>query len=122
MRRIEANITPIGKPRMTQRDKWAKRDCVLRYYAFKDEVRLLMKGAEGIMLQPHKVTFVILMPKSWSNKKREEMRGKPHTQKPDVDNLCKAFNDAVLDDDSAVWSQWGEKIWGDKGKIELNVL
>jgi Holliday junction resolvase RusA-like endonuclease len=107
---------------MTQRDKWAKRDCVLRYYAFKDEVRLLMKGAEGIMLQPHKVTFVILMPKSWSNKKREEMRGKPHTQKPDVDNLCKAFNDAVLDDDSAVWSQWGEKIWGDKGKIELNVL
>jgi Holliday junction resolvase RusA-like endonuclease len=50
------------------------------------------------------------------------MRGKPHTQKPDVDNLCKAFNDAVLDDDSAVWSQWGEKIWGDEGKIIAKMI
>ena len=32
-------VTPIGKPRMTQRDRWAKRDCVLRYYAFKDSIK-----------------------------------------------------------------------------------
>ena len=33
-------ITPVPKPRMTRRDRWAKRPCVLRYWAFKDEVRL----------------------------------------------------------------------------------
>ena len=32
-------IKPVPKPRMTQRDAWDKRPCVLRYRAFKDEVR-----------------------------------------------------------------------------------
>ncbi len=33
-------IDVVGKPRMTQRDKWKKRPCVLRYRAFADELRL----------------------------------------------------------------------------------
>ena len=37
---MEYPIIPLGKPRMTQRDKWAKRPAVLRYRAFKDECRL----------------------------------------------------------------------------------
>lgn len=31
--------TPVGKPRQTQRDKWAERDCVLRYRAWADRAR-----------------------------------------------------------------------------------
>lgn len=34
------DICPLPKPRMTQRDRWAKRPAVLRYRAFCDEVRL----------------------------------------------------------------------------------
>ena len=30
---------PVPKPRMTQRDKWAKRPCVLRYRMWADMVR-----------------------------------------------------------------------------------
>lgn len=33
---IELDITPIGKPRMAQRDKWKQRPAVVAYYAFKD--------------------------------------------------------------------------------------
>lgn len=34
------NIEPVPKPRMTQADKWKKRPPVLKYFAFKDEVKL----------------------------------------------------------------------------------
>ena len=30
---------PRGKPRMTRKDKWAQRDCVLRYWAWAQEIR-----------------------------------------------------------------------------------
>ncbi|MEL0577036.1 RusA family crossover junction endodeoxyribonuclease [Pectobacterium punjabense] len=108
------NIVPLGKPRMTQRDKWQKRPPVLRYRAFCDEVRLnkitLPEGGWH-------VTFVLPMPPSWSKKKRSEMNGKPHQQKPDKDNLEKALLDAIFDDDSRIWDGRVSKIWGEFGKI-----
>ncbi len=84
----EYAITPVPKPRMTQRDKWKKRPVVLRYHAFKDEVR-----AAGVELEEsgQHIIFVLPMPKSWSKKKQREMVGKPHQQKPDKDNLEKAL-------------------------------
>jgi len=109
-------IEPMGKPRMTQRDKWAKRPAVLRYRAFKDECRL--KRVELPSGGAH-VTFVIPMPKSWSKKKRAEMNGKPHQQKPDLDNLAKALMDAVHDDDAGIWSMCLSKGWGESGPIKI---
>lgn len=49
-------ITPIGKPRMTQRDRWHKRPATAAYWAYKEQVRLL-----GIRLPEsgYHVTFVI---------------------------------------------------------------
>ncbi len=80
-------IAPCPKPRMTQRDRWAKRPAVMRYRAFCDDVR-----AAGVMLYPcglH-ITFIVPMPKSWSERKKCEMDGQPHQQRPDVDNYGKA--------------------------------
>jgi Holliday junction resolvase RusA-like endonuclease len=58
------------------------------------------------------------MPKSWSKKKRNELNGKPHTQRPDLDNLIKAFKDALCEDDSHVHTYYNmRKIWGEDGKI-----
>ena len=37
---------PIGKPRMTKRDKWKQRECVLRYRAWADAAR----AAAGVHL------------------------------------------------------------------------
>ncbi|MFG6090746.1 RusA family crossover junction endodeoxyribonuclease [Enterobacter soli] len=107
-------ITPIGKPRMTQRDRWHKRPATAAYWAFKEQVRLL-----GISLPEsgYHVTFVIPMPKSWSQKKRAQLNGQAHQNKPDKDNLEKALLDAIFDDDSRVWDGRVTKVWGEKGQI-----
>lgn len=112
----EFNIIPVAKPRMTRRDKWKRRDCVLRYRVFCDEVRL-----DNITLEPgYHVTFVLPMPAGWSHKKREQMNGKPHQQKPDKDNLEKALPDACFTDDSHIWDGRVTKIWGKTGKIFIH--
>lgn len=110
------DILPAPKPRMTQRDKFKKRPPVIRYRAFCDHVRLLnvhlpQSGA--------RVTFVLPMPKSWSKKKRDELNGMAHTQKPDLDNLLKALADAVYEEDAGIWDIHARKVWGRDGLIEI---
>ncbi len=113
---MKYNITPNPKPRMTRRDKWAKRPAVLRYFAFKDEVRL-----KGVVYEYGKaITFHMPMPKSWSKKKKAEMDGKPHKQRPDIDNMIKSLFDSLYDEDAHIW--WvGEtkKLWAYEGSIEI---
>ncbi|HEN8204432.1 TPA: RusA family crossover junction endodeoxyribonuclease [Proteus mirabilis] len=111
-------INPVPKPRMTQRDAWKKRPVVVKYHTFCDEMRanrftLPESGAH--------LTFVIPMPKSWSKKKRIEMNGKPHQQRPDVDNLIKAVMDAIFDEDCKVWNISASKLWGEQGKIGVTL-
>jgi hypothetical protein len=102
-------ILPVPEPRQTSRDKWDPSGPVLRYRAFKDEVNLrkLKLPIEG-----YHVIFVLPMPPSWSAKKRAEMAGQPHQQKPDKDNLEKALLDALHKDDAHVWDGRASKIWG----------
>lgn len=112
----EYAITPVPKPRMTQRDKWAKRPAVVRYFNFCDEVRAL-----GCELPEHSahVIFHMPMPKSWSKKKKAKMNGKPHQQRPDWDNLIKALQDAVMKEDSSVWNCQVSKFWAINGNISV---
>ena len=112
-------ITPVGKPRMTRADKWRKRPEVLRYRAFCDEVRLL--GVDLPESGSH-VTFILPMPASWSKKKRAELNGRPHQQKPDVDNLTKSLLDALFEDDAYIWDVRVSKLWGEVGRIIIEEL
>lgn len=107
-------INPVAKPRLTQRDSWAKRDCVMRYFAYRDECKIL--GVD-VPEAGAKITFYMPMPKSWSKKKKRNMLGEPHRQKPDVDNLLKGLLDAVYGEDSVVWDIWVRKVWSDIAKI-----
>lgn len=111
-------IIPNTKPRMTRSDKWKQRPCVLQYRAFKDEVRL----HKVVLPECHHVTFVVPMPKSWSMKKQKAHYGKPHQQRPDVDNFCKALFDAVFEEDSHIWDCRMTKIWGSKGEIRIREI
>ena len=115
---FKIDITPCPKPRMTRRDKWAKRPIVVKYFDYCNRLRLI---APEIQWEGISITFVLPMPKSWSKKKMSEMDGKPHTQKPDLDNLLKAFADALLKDDSGLWYfRELKKVWGEKGEINVN--
>lgn len=111
------DITPCPKPRQTQRDKWKKRPAVLRYRAFADEVRLKIK----VDLEGCCIVFMLPMPKSWSEKKKAEMLGQPHRQRPDISNLLKALEDALYGEDSEIARYGGlAKVWSDKGMIVIN--
>ena len=117
------DICPVAAPRMTQRDKWAKRPAVMRYQAYRDKVRL----ARMTIPQPCRIIFWMPMPKSWSLEKRKNMLFSPCRSKPDLDNLLKGLLDAVFykqgDADKCIWSVWCEKRWTDEtGHISIGQL
>jgi Holliday junction resolvase RusA-like endonuclease len=113
-------IVPVPKPRQTQADRWRKRPAVLRYRAFADECRLMIKQPPRC---PFHVTFVLPMPRTWSAKKRKAMDGAPHMTKPDVTNLTKAIEDALWPvDDSHLHDMRITKVWGAEGGIWLEEM
>ncbi len=119
------NIVPLAKPRMTQRDRWSMvkrnrhraRKCVLGWLYWREELQWQAEGFEMPKSGYH-VIFVLPMPSSWSPKKRQEMEGKPHQQRPDKDNLEKALLDALCPGgDADIWDGRCSKIWGKEGQI-----
>jgi len=107
----------MAKPRMTQADSWKKRPIVLKYWEYKDNIRLWARENNFNLGNEICVIFYIPMPKSWSLKKKEQMLGKTHQQRPDIDNLLKGLMDALLEEDSHIHSVYAKKVWADKGCI-----
>lgn len=112
---LTIQAVPMGKPRMTRRDKWQKRECVTRYRAFADELREAFGLSHKLTQAPLRLDWraYLPMPESWSRTKRESMRGQPHRQKPDRDNIDKAILDALFQDDSAIAQGVTAKYWDD---------
>lgn len=108
----------MGAPRQSRRDAWDPSPAVLRYRAYKDELRLKANLAKYVPGDTLTVLFYLPMPPSWSAKKRQEMAFKPHQQKPDADNLVKGFLDTLLpDSDCHVYEIHARKQWAEEGKI-----
>jgi Holliday junction resolvase RusA-like endonuclease len=122
-------VVPMGKPRMTQRDRWKKRPAVLRYHAFKDELRVIVSQ------YPHLRSFIesgtisrlswtayLPIPESWPKRKKAAMAGVLHRAKPDRDNIDKALLDALFPDDSGIASGRIEKRWDDGNGPRIEVI
>lgn len=124
MTTLKYKLTPVGRPRETQRDKWGPSKAVQRYRAYRDKVKLLKVK----MPKAHaEVTFVLPMPLSWSKAKKKRMVGGGHEQTPDLDNLLKGLMDAIYykhpegKKDSEVWNVKGlTKLWGYDGTIYIS--
>lgn len=117
--KITIKIDPVTAPRQTRKDRFSPSSAVRRYWAYKDELRLrcprleIPRDVELVSLD-----FVIAMPGSWSRRKRAELDGRPHRQKPDIDNLVKAFLDTFSpQDDSYIPAIEARKRWGEEGLI-----
>ena len=114
------SITPNPKVRMTRRDTWGNqkvRPAVAKWRAFRDRVQELgLKVLEG-----DSVEFVVPMPGSWSAKKRAQMNGTMHRQKPDLDNLLGGLFDAAMPEEDKELAALGglRKVWGTEGQIRL---
>lgn len=105
------------KPRQTRSDKWKKRPCVTKYREWADLARACAQRACGRFLLPNAgivMAVYIAMPRSWSGRQREGMKGQPHRVKPDGDNLLKAAVDSLHpDSDSMVYEMSVKKFWDD---------
>jgi Holliday junction resolvase RusA-like endonuclease len=102
---------PVGKPRMSQRDKWQKRPCVLRYREFCDRCRAAAGELPTIPPARIKAVVFVPMPKSWPAKKKERLLGRGCRQKPDYDNLAKSLGDALFEEDATIYIGTTEKYW-----------
>lgn len=121
-------IDPISAPRMTQSDKWKtdpnhsdpkkrQRQPVTNYFRFKNRLVSLCEMSGYKLTKTLNIIFVVPFPKSYSIKKMAELDGKPHDQKPDIDNQIKAFLDCLAKDDRQVWNVHAIKLWGYEGTI-----
>lgn len=76
---------------------------------------------DAMILGNYHIQFHFAMAESWSNKKKKEMDHKPMQQKPDNDNLFKAFVDTVFyeqeHNDCEIWNNSYSKYWGKEDKI-----
>lgn len=113
---IEIEVTPMGKPRQTQRDKWDKRACVVRYRDLADQLRAVARLTGYKLTEALYVDFYLPMAKSWSKKKKAEKLGSPHDQKPDIDNMCKTVMDALSKEDKGVYECFARKFWSESGR------
>lgn len=112
------NILAMGKPRMTRSDRWKKRDCVLRYRSWCDELR----AAIGEIPQDaYRVdwTAYFPIPKSYSKKQREAMKGQLHQVKPDRDNIDKAVCDALFKQDQVIAQGSQCKMWSTDDRASM---
>ncbi len=108
---------------MTVSDKWKQREAVVKYFGFRDIIRY-ESNLSGLRSLPGTIdglTFALPMPTSWSKKKQDAMRGQPHTQRPDLDNLCKGFFDVWTEDCHISCVNNMCKYWSDFGQIILTI-
>lgn len=122
------DAVPIGKPRMTQSDKWKtnpnhpdpkkrKRPAVHKYHEWQNSVRPQAEKM-GYVLEDTIEMYVFLpMPDSWSKKKKAEHNGKVCCQKPDWDNVGKAWCDTFAKEDKEIWYGHVEQRWAYAGSI-----
>lgn len=125
-------VTPMGKPSFQKSDKWRTKDHpnpkmrqrpnVGRWIETK--AKMLKEATKQGFVMPESgadVRFLLLMPSSWSQKKKNEMDNKPHKQKPDLDNLMKFLGDSICEEDSYIFHYTISKWWHPTGKIIIKI-
>jgi len=122
------DVVPMGKPRMTQSDKWKtnpehpdpkkrKRDVIHKYHLWQNEIRSQAEKMGFKIGKTLDAVFFVPMPESWKKGKKERMLGMPCEEKPDVDNIVKALADTFSKEDKSLWWFKAEKRWAYYGSI-----
>lgn len=127
------DIEPMGAVRTTQKQMYADKR-YKKYMTWKDDIRILwnaeliklgIKPDEFKFSEIKSITFVVTIPMSISlskaqRKEREDRIDMPHQMKPDIDNMLKAFMDALMKEDSHVHTIGRmTKVWGLHGHIKV---
>jgi Holliday junction resolvase RusA-like endonuclease len=121
LERYVLDIAPNTKPRMTQRDRWAKRPVVEKYYKFKDNIKYeaMVKKLGDL---PGFIPFVIFylpIPKAIAKKWRPELEDAPMCKYPDIDNATKSLFDCLARQDNYIHTLGVAKRYSEHPRIEL---
>lgn len=117
-----------GDPEALQRPRFFKGHVVdvQRQQKYLDGIQIKKQhGLNPLLTGPllADITFFMKMPRSHSEKRKDNLRGKYHKQRPDLDNLVKYIldvcNTILYEDDSLISQICAKKIWADAGKTEL---
>lgn len=107
-----------GKPRMTQRDKWKKRPCVVLYRHWCDRLRAAAPALpQANDVEEIHVLATYVPPASWSGKKRAAAIGCKKRCMPDGDNILKAVCDALWERDEALGDKHVARRWGERDEL-----
>ncbi len=118
---------PVGKPRMTRRDRWQARPRVVAYRAWADRARIAAAAVlarlarDGAIPGRVRARAYFALPASWSARKRARLTGAPHRTKPDADNVLKSCLDALFARDQVVYDAHLVKLWDDGQGPRLEV-
>lgn len=112
----------LGKPRMTRRDKWAQRDCVVEFREYKDYLKAAMiQWPEPEQVQLMVIEARYLPPPSWSQKKQREALGTLKRTAPDPDNIEKGIYDALWGQDQAVGDTMVRRRWWHEDQLIIRM-
>ena len=126
-----ASFVIHGKPFAKQRPRMTRRGITYtpsETVSFENTVRAVaaekflepLEGPVRVIIEAHFET-----PKSWPKAKTAALQGKPHIQRPDIDNIEKAILDGLnriaFADDSQVCDMRTRKHWGIAGRTIVTV-
>ena len=122
------DVIPMGAVRMSQSDRWKtnpdhadpkkrQREVVTKYFAYKNTLRGQAKQMNFEFKNHLDAVFIVPIPDSFSEKKKQRLNGTPVKTKPDIDNYVKAFMDSLKSEDGDVWYTKAIKVYGFKGSI-----
>lgn len=117
---FDINPVPASRPRVSRWSTYYPK----RYTKFKKEMEALTSelgttpSEKPVSVQ---LEFGIMMPKSWSKKKTEELNNTYCSNNSDIDNYIKAIldslNGVVYVDDKQVVELFAKKIYSEEGYI-----
>jgi Holliday junction resolvase RusA-like endonuclease len=116
---VQVDMRPFGKarPRVTSRGTFMP-----AAYRRNKEVLAVLFGPVSVTGPVYLgVVAEFRIPKSWNKARKESMAGKPHTSRPDVDNIVGAVMDSLFDDDSHVAEISCRKLWGDGDRLIITL-
>jgi len=84
-----------------------------------------MENAHKRLLIALKLTFGFVIPKSYSMKRRKQLKDQPCTSKGDIDNLCKNVldrgNGILWSDDRYIYSLEAKKTYAEANYIKIDI-
>ena len=118
--RFNINPVPASRPRVSRWSTYYPK----KYTKFKKDMEALtseMETTPSEKLVSVELEFGIMIPKSWSKKKRKELNNTYCSNNSDIDNYIKAILDSlngiVYVDDKQVVELFAKKIYSEEGYI-----